>query len=915
MKKKHWILISSASAALILIIGIVLLYPAAEKSRKSLDQVLPMNAAAIIKINNIQKLLDFAADTIPMNQNLLKINGVKKFMQDFLSPEDSLRRSKLNELLLEKNQCDICLVPSDKNGFSALALVEESILAVSPTITNFLDNENLNRKKNGGHSYYVGFYGGDSIYLAHPYGYFLASKDEQLILATLNRFEDKTNNLRDSSLIRILNTSNKNAMMNILVHHPSFKNMFKSLKINGLDNYMTGLVNFGSWTGWDLTFTSNEIFLTGFTISDSTNALGMNYWMKSEPGSGSLAQAIPGNHLSHVLYHFNPIKEITAGEAEATWNATYKKGRNSAIKKWQKDGLYKMEERFYDLMGKDFAFVRTAFNEVSPGENRFIVCEIKSTSETEKYIEDFFYDYAVVIKGSPGNFMQSFPIDESTAFKLYRFPYERLGYVLFGSMFKEFESNWIAVYQNYLIIAEDDQSLGNYLTELFRRNTLKNNTDYAEFSSNLSDEFRATYYVNLWRSLEYLKYPLHKDWPVNLFPASVVKNFQAACMQVGTSESEGMLSNDIVLLYNPNIVEKPQTIWELALDTVIHTKPAIVINHTNNTREILVQDLHNKIYLINYAGRILWEKQLDSKIISKIYQVDYFKNKKLQYLFNTENQIHLIDRNGDYVGRYPVFLPNQASNGLSIFKTGEKAAVKYVIALEDLSVRVFNLDGNSDKDWKTARVETAVLQEVQFIYDRKKPLLAYHDNNRLYIMNLKGEEAFSPAGTASPSNNPLFLQEDERTGKKYLIYTDIQGTILEQSLGDELRQLDYLKCSENHHFMMADVNADGDDDFIFTDGKTLSVFTRRGQVIYSKTFDGEIAESPSLYQFSRGINKLGIVTEGDHSIHLLNADGSYYPGFPLKGYTSFSISSLQQEGRFTLLVGGASGYLYHYGLK
>lgn len=915
MKKKHWILISSTSAALLLIIGIVLLYPAAEKSRKSLDQILPSNTAAIIRINNIEKLLTFTSDTLPMNQDLLKINGLKAFVQSFLSPQDSLQRTKLNHLLLEKNQCDICLVPSEQNGFSAMALVEESILAVSPGITNFLDNENLVRKKNAGLSYYAGFFSGDTIFLAHPYGYFMASKDERLIISSLNRLKDETISERDSSLIRLLNTSNKNAMVNVLIKHNTFKNIFKSLKINGLDNYLTGLGNFGSWTGWDVTFTSREIYLTGFTVSDSTNTLGMDYWMQSEPGAGSLSQAIPSNHLSHVMYHFQHIKDITAGEAEAAWNAAYKKGRNSSIKRWQKDGLYKMEERFYDLMGSDFAFVRTAYNETNQGENRFIVCEIKSTSETEKYIEDFFYDYAVVIKGSPGNFMQSFHIDESTAFKLYRFPYERLGYVLFGSMFKEFESNWIAVYQNYLIIAEDDQSLGNYLTELFRRNTLKNNTDYAEFSTNLSDEYRATFYVNLWKSLEYLKYPLNKEWPKNLFPASVVKNFQAACMQVGTSESEGMLSNDIVLMYNPNIIEKPQTIWELALDTAIHTKPAIVVNHTNNTREILVQDLNNKLYLINYAGRILWEKQLDSKIISKIFQVDYFKNKKLQYIFNTENQIHLIDRNGDYVGRYPVLLPDPASNGLIIFKTGDKANVKYALGLEDLSVRVYNLDGNSDKDWKTAHVETPVLQEVQFIYDRKKPLLAYHDNNRLYIMNLKGEEAITPAGTASPSNNPLFLQEDDRTGKKYLIYTDIQGTILEQSLGDELRQLDYQKCSANHHFIMADVNADGEDDFILSDGRTLSVFSRRGQAIYSKIFDSEIAESPSLYQFSRGMNKLGVVTLGDHSIHLLNSDGSYYPGFPLKGYTSFSISSLQQEGRFTLLVGGASGYLYHYGLK
>ncbi len=61
----------------------------------------------------------------------------------------------------------------------------------------------------------------------------------------------------------------------------------------------------------------------------------------------------------------------------------------------------------------------------------------------------------------------------------------------------------------------------------------------------------------------------------------------------------------------------------------------------------------NNIYLINSAGRILWKINIPEKIISEIYQIDFYKNNKLQLLFNTKNHVYLIDRNGNFTDGYP----------------------------------------------------------------------------------------------------------------------------------------------------------------------------------------------------------------------------------------------------------------------
>ena len=142
-------------------------------------------------------------------------------------------------------------------------------------------------------------------------------------------------------------------------------------------------------------------------------------------------------------------------------------------------------------------------------------------------------------------------------------------------------------------------------------------------------------------------------------------NFHALAVQI-TNEGD-LFYNNIFLNHSSGGIYEPQTIWESRLDHSFDFKPKILINHVTQEKEIFIQDRENFIYLINSSGRILWKIKLESQILSDIYQIDYYKNGKLQYLFNTETKIHLIDRNGNNVENYPVTLRSPATNGIAVF--------------------------------------------------------------------------------------------------------------------------------------------------------------------------------------------------------------------------------------------------------
>ena len=81
----------------------------------------------------------------------------------------------------------------------------------------------------------------------------------------------------------------------------------------------------------------------------------------------------------------------------------------------------------------------------------------------------------------------------------------------------------------------------------------------------------------------------------------------------------------------------------------------------------MIQDQKNQLYLLSNAGIILWKQMLDGPLKSEVFQVDCYKNGKMQYLLSTRHKIYLLDRNGNPVEKYPVELRSPATAGISVF--------------------------------------------------------------------------------------------------------------------------------------------------------------------------------------------------------------------------------------------------------
>jgi len=145
-----------------------------------------------------------------------------------------------------------------------------------------------------------------------------------------------------------------------------------------------------------------------------------------------------------------------------------------------------------------------------------------------------------------------------------------------------------------------------------------------------------------------------------------------------------------------------------------HTKSFVLRNHNTNGREIMVQDVAGILYQVDLEGNINWQKEIDGQVRGEIIQVDYYNNKKLQYLMVTDSLIHIIDRNGSPVNGFPKAHKIDAPiNGLSLIDYDNTKRYRYLISAGRGDLYLYDKEGKILEGWSPKSID-AVLKDVPF---------------------------------------------------------------------------------------------------------------------------------------------------------------------------------------------------------
>jgi hypothetical protein len=659
------------------------------------------------------------------------------------------------------------------------------------------------------------------------------------------------------------------------------------------------------WTEVDVDIRKDALYLNGFTTGHH-DSLFINIFKGIEPQKTEIFNVLPASVKFMMSYslqsksHFNEnlntyIKHTSKHESFEQLSNTFTERHKVPF-----------DELFFSFIEGEGAFVYSYSEDQTAYEPLLVFSTTGQTQVLEVFTQ------IMARSGQNTDPVEWSILDEETRFPVYRTPETPIIKAYWGALFPEVPATYFAFYRNYLIFGNSISAINHLMYANILHKTMGTHPYFNPFTENFS--YRENFFM--FAEIAHIigltgdhinREAIHPTQEQN----NALANFYGIGLQL--SASSDLIYTSIHANHAPHRDKEPRTIWQSRLDSTITTKPVLVDNHETGEKEILVQDHKNNLYLINHMGRILWRKKLGGTILSEIVQIDYYKNNKLQYLFNTSDKIYLLDRNGNHVARFPLNLPAKATNGLSVFDYDKDMEYRIFIALADKHIYLYDKTGNRITGWSMPQTEGHVTTPIQHFNNQGRDYLVFSDEYKNYMLDRRGDERISPSIHFFRNPNSPFYLQGRNSDQPALVTTTTSGDLVHIALPSGKTTLTRLfDAPPNHHFTLINGHSP-QPEFLYVTEDQLRLFKQSGQEKINISFDKPIHVMADIYQFSSSDIKFGVVEQSGGKIHLINRDGSNYNGFPLKGLSRFSIGFLKTSAyRFNLITGGEHNYLYNY---
>ena len=222
--------------------------------------------------------------------------------------------------------------------------------------------------------------------------------------------------------------------------------------------------------------------------------------------------------------------------------------------------------------------------------------------------------------------------------------------------------------------------------------------------------------------------------------------------------------------------------FETSISNEIILGPLIVKNHTNNKNEVFIQDSENIIYLINDNGQIEWTKKINDRVIDEIKQIDSYKNGRLQYVFATQNSLHMIDRKGRDVGKFPLKFKDQITKPVSVFDYDNNKNYRLLITQND-ELFMFDSKGNRVRGFDYNKKNKIITKPEHFRISNKD-IIVFKTSDDLKILNRRGKVRIKINGDYNYSKDEIFQYQNSlltTTVNNKIVKIDMNGNSKEVS--------------------------------------------------------------------------------------------------------------------------------------
>ena len=434
-------------------------------------------------------------------------------------------------------------------------------------------------------------------------------------------------------------------------------------------------------------------------------------------------------------------------------------------------------------------------------------------------------------------------------------------------------------------IFTSNENVAQSIISAYKNNaTLANMSFYKEINEELSSASSLSFYRmngNMAKVLPSFFY----TWPTSEIDKISFKNHPFAALQF--SHDRDFAHVNLICKdgsTNTTVSEGVKQQFSVHLDNEILSGPQFFSNHRTGGKDIVVQDISNKLYLISDEGKVLWTKDLPDPIIGPIHEVDILRNGKKQLAFVTESAFYVLDRNGNSVGDFPLKFRDKITQPLSVFDYDNNRKYRFVIT-QGNDILMYDSKGSRIKGFTFKKTSSPVVLPPQHIrFGSKDYILIAEQNGTLRILNRIGKDRIKVSKKFNFSTIPI-AEEDS----KFVVITQENTKESISQTGKVSSQK--LDVSGNYYFTtLGKTKATLDDNILRINGKKVELPLG----IYSQ---------PTIFSVNRKIY-ITITESQEKKVYLFDSSGNSNEGFPVYGSNSADIGTSSKNKGILLVVQG-----------
>jgi hypothetical protein len=114
--------------------------------------------------------------------------------------------------------------------------------------------------------------------------------------------------------------------------------------------------------------------------------------------------------------------------------------------------------------------------------------------------------------------------------------------------------------------------------------------------------------------------------------------------------------------------------------------------------------------------------------------VDYFNNGKLQYFLCTPGALHVVDRLGKYVNPFPVKIPEEDIEFVSLVDYDHSKKYRFFVAGKSGKVWMYNKDGTNLEGWQPKDIGRVFFAPPRIIAYAARIILSQFATMEMFIL-------------------------------------------------------------------------------------------------------------------------------------------------------------------------------------